>query len=247
MARSDTWKLKDQFKKHDPSKQSLMQKGKLATNHFGRPEGIVLYGSDQTSQLEFAVDLDFQQVNVGTIEKPNVIITVAGMQMLCPRCGSPLYIKGLMLGGREIVVHWDKIVQSETDGLFRPTVSIDGAVGCDYYDSEMDEIGKASASNVIMRCGWRGGIINGHCYDHVITNLSKATSDSPNEPAPNIDHLLKEAGIDPDNFDWNKLDEQKNTTQTPQPDSVTEPQVTDVPQATEATNTSDTNKTTPTE
>jgi hypothetical protein len=244
MARSDTWKLKDQFKKHDPNKQALMQKGKLATNHFGRPEGIVLYGSDQTSQLEFAVDLDFQQVNVGTIEKPNVIITVAGMQMLCPRCGSPLYIKGLMLGGREIVVHWDKIVQSETDGLFRPTVSIDGAVGCDYYDSEMEDIGKASASNVIMRCGWRGGIINGHCYDHVITNLSKASSDSSKEAAPNIDNLLKEAGIDPDNFDWNKLNEQKAPA-APQPETAgtEEPKTND----TSDTSVSDTNKQNPTE
>lgn len=243
MARNDTWKLKDQFKKHDPIKQATMQKGRLATNHFGRPEGLVLYGSDQTSQLEFAVDLDFQQVNIGTVEKPNVIITVAGMQMLCPRCGSPLYIKGLMLGGREIVVHWDKILQSETDGLFRPLVSIDGPVGCDYYDSEMDDIGKASASSVIMRCGWRGGIINGHCFDHVVSNLSKTMSESPSEPKPNIDNLLRDAGIDPDNFDWNKLGDQK----TEVPSEQKEEPSSEVTQENNSSPSTDTQKTNTTE
>ncbi len=230
MGRQDTWKLKDQFKKHDPTKQAQMQRGRLATNHFGRPEGMVLYGSDQTSQLEFAVDLDFQQVNVGSPDKPNIITAVAGMQMLCPRCGSPLYIKGLMLGGREIVVHWDKLIQSETDGLFRPLVSIDGPVGCDYYDSEMDDVGKASASQVIMRCGWRGGIINGHCFDHVITNLSQtAGSSEPKESPKDIDHLLQEAGIDTKNFDWERLGKQTDAPATQPITASLEPTPASVP------------------
>jgi hypothetical protein len=171
MGRHDTWKVKDQIKKHDPSRQAIKQKGTLATNPFGRPEGIFFYGSDQTSQLEFSVDLDLQKRNIGTEEKPNVIVETVGMQMLCPRCSSPLYIKGKGLpNGREIVIHWDKIVQSECDGLFRPLVSVDGPIGCDYFDSEISDIGKASASNVVMRCGWRGGLINGHCFDHFVSN-----------------------------------------------------------------------------
>lgn len=238
MGRHDTWKLKDQFKKHDPTKQAQAQKGRIATNHFGRPEGMVLYGSDQTSQLEFAVDLDFQQVNVGTPDKPNILTTVAGMQMLCPRCGSPLYIKGLVMGGREIVVHWDKLIQSEIDGLFRPLVSIDGPVGCDYYDSEMTEMGKASASSIILRCGWRGGIINGHCFDHVIANLSQ-TDSSPKEEPKNIDHLLEEAGIDTKNFDWDKLGKDSQATDNDKKETSTETPTTSVV-STESTNKTDT-------
>jgi hypothetical protein len=177
MGRHDTWKLKDQIIKHDPSKQKKQAvKGTLATNPFGRPEGIFFYGSDQTSQLEFAVDLDLQRINKGTEEKPEFIVETIGMQMLCPRCSSPLYIKGRTLpNGREIVVHWDKIIQAESDGLFRPLVSVDGPVGCDYFDSEISDIGKASASNVVMRCGWRGGIINGHCFDHFVPNQTGET------------------------------------------------------------------------
>lgn len=179
MGRKDTWKLKDQIVKHDLSKAAKnpnAKKGVLATNHFGRPEGLFFYGSDQTSQLECAVDLDLQKINVGSQEAPNEIVVCVGMQMLCPRCGSPLYIRGQFdPQGHEIVVHWDKIIQSECDGLFRPLISIDGTVGCDYYDSEITDMGKASASNVIMRCGWRGGIINGHCLDHTFANHTGTT------------------------------------------------------------------------
>jgi hypothetical protein len=190
MGRHDTWKLKDQVVKHDPKKQAIKQKGTLATNPFGRPEGIFFYGSDQTSQLEFSVDLDLQKINRGTEDKPNMVIETMGMQMLCPRCSSPLYIKGKGLpNGHEIVVHWDKIIQSECDGLFRPLVSVDGPVGCDYFDSEISDIGKASASSVVMRCGWRGGIINGHCFDHFVPSQAGSSKSERDYLAGSKSHL----------------------------------------------------------
>lgn len=193
MARNDTWSLNKQIAKHDPKKQALKQQGQLATNHFGRPEGLFFYGSDKTSQWECSVDLDLKKVNIGTEQAPNHEVQVVGMQMLCPRCSSPLYIKGKGLpGGREIVIHWDKIMQAEADGLFRPLVSIDGPVGCDYFDSEMSDIGKASASNVIMRCGWRGGIINGHCFDHFVPS---ATTESQAYNQNNIEEMLKKVDL----------------------------------------------------
>ncbi len=201
MARSDTWSLDKQIKKHDVSKQAIAQKGQLATNHFGRPEGLFFYGTDQTSQWECSVDLDLQKMNVGTAEKPKMEVQVVGMQMLCPRCSSPLYIKGKMIpGGREIVVHWDKIMRAEADGLFRPLISVDGPVGCDYYDSEISNIGKASASDVIMRCGWRGGIINGHCFDHFVPSATSETKTFTNDTQDQISKFLTDADIE----EWKK-------------------------------------------
>lgn len=197
MARTDTWSLDKQIKKHDPTKQSIAQQGQLATNHFGRPEGLFFYGSDKTSQWECSVDLDLRKVNIGTNEKPNFEVQVVGMQMLCPRCSSPLYIKGKMLpGGREIVVHWDKIMKAEADGLFRPLISVDGPVGCDYYDSEISNIGKASASDVIMRCGWRGGIINGHCFDHFVPSATSETKAFTNDANDQISKFLTETDME---------------------------------------------------
>ena len=46
-----------------------------------------------------------------------------------------------MPGGKEIKVHWDEMVESQNDGLMRPTISIEGVLKCDYYDYEISGAG----------------------------------------------------------------------------------------------------------
>jgi hypothetical protein len=192
MGKSDTWKLKDQIKKHDVKKQK--QKNGLALNAFDRLEGMFFYGNDGTSQLEFATDLDLGQYNAGTIENPRIEIEAVGMQMLCPRCSAPLYIKGKtsknMDGGKEIVIHWDRLMRAESDGLLRPLVSVDGVIGCDYYDTEWTGNSSVKGANIIMRCGWKGGIINGHCFDHVV-NQSLGDRKESSQTHEDVESLLK--------------------------------------------------------
>jgi len=182
-----TWSMDEQFKKHDPKKESALKykseivhsddiealtpNGKvMATNPWGRPEGLFLYGNDRTTQLEFACDLDMTKLKnaQGIME-----IKITGMHLLCPKCGSPLHINGAGIpGGQEIVVHWNKMVRSNTDGKYRPLVSVDGALGCDYSDADISGVQQSrSGANVIMRCNWRGGIIEGRCFDHSIRSV----------------------------------------------------------------------------
>ncbi len=192
MGKHDTWKLKDQIKKHDVKKQK--QRNGLALNAFDRLEGMFFYGNDGTSQLEFATDLDLGQYNAGTVENPRIEIEAVGMQMLCPRCSAPLYIKGKtsrnMDGGKEIVIHWDKLMRSESDGLLRPLVSVDGVIGCDYYDTEWTGNSSVKGANIIMRCGWKGGIINGHCFDHII-NQGLGDGNGTSKTHEDVESLLK--------------------------------------------------------
>lgn len=194
MGKHDTWKLKDQIKKHDVKKQK--QRNGLALNAFDRLEGMFFYGNDGTSQLEFATDLDLGQYNAGTVENPRLEIEAVGMQMLCPRCSAPLYIKGKtsknMDGGKEIVIHWDKLMRSESDGLLRPLVSVDGVIGCDYYDTEWTGNSSVKGANIIMRCGWKGGIINGHCFDHIINqNVQEGQNKESSQTHEDVESLLK--------------------------------------------------------
>lgn len=158
------WTMANQFKKHDAKNQKRL--GQTAINDFGKPEGIFLYGG-RGSQQEFSVDIDVHYINLGTAEKPEMKEEIVGIQLLCPRCGSPLYVKGAKFSeGHEIVVHWDVPIRSDADGLLRPPVSVDGVIGCDYYDFEINETTKNRNSNVSLRCGWKGGIIGGQCFDH---------------------------------------------------------------------------------
>lgn len=158
------WTMDNQFKKHDIKNQKRL--GDIAINDFGKPEGFFVYGN-RGSQREFTVDIDVHYVNLGTAEKPDMKEEVVGAQLLCPRCGSPLYVKGEKFPeGHPIVVHWDVPIRSDVDGLLRPPVSIDGVLGCDYYDFEINESARSRNTNVSLRCGWKGGIIGGQCFDH---------------------------------------------------------------------------------
>ena len=184
------WGMEEQFQKHDPNKDktagrkkyeaqlvhqddditALTPTGKvMATNAWGRPEGFFTYGSDRTTELEFACDIDMTKLKNSAGEMEYV---ATGLHALCPKCGSALYVKGKGIpGGREIVVHWEKMTRSNVDGKYRPLISVDGHIGCDYLQSEITGINESrSGANIINKCGWRGGIINGRCFDHTLSS-----------------------------------------------------------------------------
>ena len=172
--------IDQQFVKHDPKKpthtgsQSAMQKrmidaesmealtpnGKvMGLNEFGRPTAMFVYGRDRTTEREFEVDLDLQKLG-------NEVECV-GAQMLCPKCGSGLYVRGKNLpDGHDITVHWNNMTRSGVDGKYRPLITIDGVIGCDYSDAEISGVKNSRASNVLMRCNWKGGVYRGRCFDH---------------------------------------------------------------------------------
>ena len=177
------WKMDEQFKRHDPKKETgakaykkqlvhaedfaaMTPDGKvMGTNAWGRPEALFVYGNDRTTQREYACDVDMKKL---TNDQGEPVILITGLHILCPKCGSPIYVKGSGIpGGREIVVHWDKMTRSNVDGKYRPLLSIDGHIGCDYLHSEITGINESrSGANLINKCGWRGGIIKGRCFDH---------------------------------------------------------------------------------
>ena len=159
------WTMENQFEKHSVKNQKRF--GEFAINYFNKPEGIFIYGN-RGSEKEFTVDIDIKRLNNGTPESPVYVDEIVGIQLLCPRCFSPLYVKGKSLpDGKEIIVHWDLSITSDSDGLKRPPISVDGVIGCDYYDFEINDGSKGRNNNVSMKCGWRGGIIGGQCFDHV--------------------------------------------------------------------------------
>lgn len=176
---TDFTKFENQFQKHDVKKSNQARKGQMAVNDFGRPEGMFVYGKAQdAAPTEYTVDIDMSEVRVdkidngraGMYQPANYDVDIVGVQFLCPRCLSALYVKGKnMPDGKEITVHWDNMVQSQNDGLLRPTVSIEGVLKCDYYDYEI--VGSGAGGNgqskgLSMRCGWQGGLLKGKMFDH---------------------------------------------------------------------------------
>lgn len=90
-----------------------------------------------------------------------------GVQFLCPRCHMACYVPtrhhpAPRTNPRDVHVHWDKPLRSETDGKLRPTFTIDGKLECDYLQSEVTGI----VSPTGMRCGWMGVIEEGKVYEH---------------------------------------------------------------------------------
>jgi hypothetical protein len=172
--------IDQQFVKHDASKpthtgsQSAIQKrmidaesmealtpnGKvLGLNEFGRPTAMFLYGNDRTTEKEFECDLYMAKVGAE--------VQCVGAQLLCPKCGAGLYVRGASLpDGHEIVVHWNNMTRSGVDGKYRPLITIDGVIGCDYSDAELSGIKASRSSHVVMRCNWKGGVYRGRCRDH---------------------------------------------------------------------------------
>lgn len=94
-----------------------------------------------------------------------------GVQLLCPRCLSPLYVPSTQHPKpkslpHEIVVHWDKTMKSTRDGKVRPTFTIVGPIACDYLNSEITGVSQPVTSGISVRCGWVGVIEAGRAYDH---------------------------------------------------------------------------------
>lgn len=175
---TDYTKFENQYQKHDARSSHQNRKGQMAVNDFGRPEAMFVYGKAQdAAPTEFTVDIDMAEVRVdqisngrdGMYQPAHYNVDIVGAQFLCPRCHSALYVKGKnMPDGKEIVVHWDEMVQSENDGLFRPLISVDGVLKCDYYGHEIigSGTGGGQSEGMSMRCGWQGGVIRGKMFDH---------------------------------------------------------------------------------
>lgn len=176
---TDFTKIENQFKEHSLSNSNQKRRGQMAVNEFGRPEAFFIYGqSENSAPTEFTVDIDMSEVRKdvpqsgrgGMYQPAHYDVEIVGAQFLCPKCMSALYVKGKnMPDGREITVHWDDMVESSNDGLFRPTISIDGVLKCDYYDFEIigaTNQGGSMSKGMSMRCGWQGGVIRGRMFDH---------------------------------------------------------------------------------
>jgi len=142
------------------SMEALTPEGKvLGMNEFGRPTAMFLYGKDRTTEKEFECDIDLQKLGDE--------VHCVGAQLLCPKCSAALYVRGEGLeNGHEIVVHWNNMTRSTVDGKYRPLITIDGVIGCDYSDAELSGIKASRNSHVVMRCNWKGGIYRGRCFDH---------------------------------------------------------------------------------
>ena len=175
----DFTKFENQFTKHEVGKSRQNARGQMAVNAFGRPEAFFVYGkASDAAPMEFTVDIDMAEVRKdvpasgrgGMYQPAHYDVEIVGAQFLCPRCQSALYVKGKSLpDGKEIIVHWEQMVQSQNDHLYRPTISIDGVLKCDYYNFEIVGSGTGStgmSKGMSMSCGWQGGLLNGKMFDH---------------------------------------------------------------------------------
>ena len=156
------WPLKKQLAhaKVDPLKV-----GQMDVDNYGRPFVYYTYGKDNGAVEEHAAEVDIKKV---VDKEGNQTLLYLGLQILCPRCSAPLYIKDpSMPGGKNAIhVHWDKMTRATTDGMYRPLVTVDGTFKCVYSDRDWSEIKATEGSNVHTNCGWQGGIYMGKMMDH---------------------------------------------------------------------------------
>ncbi len=173
MALNGTWGARQQIVAH---KAEVATQPELGMSPFNIPEGYFVYaqgkrvkGIRSVDEVEYACDLHLQK-----IEKDGEItgIVVLGMQFMCPRCSMGLFIPSALHPGssdsghaRPMEVHWDKMTQAESDKKFRPTVSIEGPIACDYSWHEIDGI-PCPPTAIRVPCGWVGVLEEGRLYDH---------------------------------------------------------------------------------
>jgi len=150
----------DQYMPHNLNAKKALGNGELALNAFGRPEGYFIFGKPPFDYM-VAVDLDLNKVKQDDGSFKEIVV---GVNLLCPKCSGSLYVHGKHHpSGREIVVHWDKMNLSEVDNKRRPPVSIIGMpLSCDY---SWGEINGMISPRSIGKCGWRGVIEMGVCYE----------------------------------------------------------------------------------
>lgn len=160
------------FQRYVPQ-TTAAQRGMVARDRAGNPEGLALYGRDNGNLEEFHIDLEGTYMNDPLRGK---YFRLAGLRILCPRCGGPLYIPGPdMPRGRDMEVLWSK-GQECSDGLIRYPVSVDRPFGCDYGREGNVVTGETAGDGgiggegrgVLARCGWWGGIHEGRLRDHQI-------------------------------------------------------------------------------
>jgi hypothetical protein len=178
MALNGVWGAKDQIVTHDVDAETgLATRRVLGMSPFNEPEGYFLYargsrvdGIKHLDEVEYACDLSLEKV-----EKDGVMvgIRVLGLQFMCPRCSMGLFVPsthnpGAQINGngRNITVHWDQMRRAESDGKYRPAVSVEDPIACDYSWHEINGIPQPPSSHVISRCGWRGVLEEGRLYDH---------------------------------------------------------------------------------
>ena len=155
------WPLKAQLA-HD--KVNPLKAGTMDVDRYGRPFVFYTYGKDNGSTEEHAAEVDIKKV----VEDGNESLIYLGLQILCPKCSAPLYIKDpSMPGGKNAIhVHWDKMTKSTVDGMVRPLVTVDGTFKCDYSDRDWSGQKSTEGSAVHLPCGWEGGIYMGKMMDH---------------------------------------------------------------------------------
>lgn len=152
---------------------------------FNRPHAMFCGTGISGAVYEIEVDLDFFDpnpsglligptmqdcVNGTPIFQPTNMSaqTLLGVNFLCPRCMSPLYVPTRhhpkqRTTPREIIIHWDKPITSTNDGIARPTFTVVGdPLRCDYLNSEITGITGPGS----VRCGWVGVIEHGKAYEH---------------------------------------------------------------------------------
>lgn len=162
------WNISKQVIKDNLGKSNTVDPrlGLPGMGKYGQPELHFEYGRDHASKVCFACDPDLiVQFDKATQQKR---VLCLGVTILCPRCMMPLYIRtpDSPRTGRithDVEIHWsDRRVGN--DGYWRPAFTVSGHFGCDYLTSEATGV---SGPRAAIRCGWRGGILRGRCFDHL--------------------------------------------------------------------------------
>lgn len=156
--------MREQFRVDVPRERGrLAMQRKLGFSAAGKPEALFIYrpGRDRINELEVACDIFLHQHRNEAGEEVTICV---GLELLCPKCGMALHVNGATLpDGRDIEIHWDQMIRSQGDGLYRPAVTVHGgSIGCDYYDAEASDVPQP---RLVSRCRWRGVIEGGRGFD----------------------------------------------------------------------------------
>jgi len=156
-----------------PMKRPSLVRGELAFSERGELQGFYAYGRDNASAVHFSADI---LLAAGKAKKTDFLndLEIRAINFICPRCWNTLLVwaPGMTPDnvGHETVIHWDKpFVLSPDDGKHRPTFTVDGPLSCEYLDSEITGVGQPNGGG--GKCGWRGYIEAGKCYDAPLNRL----------------------------------------------------------------------------
>ena len=150
----------------------------------GKPQAFYVWrkGTSASPQtLEMTADLDLDERLAPTGDEvmpenafcldshPGKIFVPVGALVVCPRCGSSNYLRGVERGGRFVIhPHWDGLEASEIEGgnVYRPKLSIlGGSFSCDMSWHEVNGVVQPKTSNVLNRCGFKCEILEGQLIE----------------------------------------------------------------------------------